>query len=134
MILLTDGHNNAGRVDPLVAAKAADALGIRIYTIGVGSKRAHVAADCSACFALVGANSTSRCCEHRGPDGRAVLPGGRHRGAQGGLRHHRCTRKTTAEATVFVHREERFQARGVWGLVFLVLSTLLGETTWRRAR
>jgi len=35
-ILLTDGVNNAGKIDPLTAAKAAKALGIRIYTVGAG--------------------------------------------------------------------------------------------------
>ena len=34
VILLTDGVNNAGEVDPLTAAEAAKALGIKIYTIG----------------------------------------------------------------------------------------------------
>lgn len=38
VILLTDGANNAGRIDPLTAAEAAKALGIRVYTIGVGSR------------------------------------------------------------------------------------------------
>jgi len=37
IILLTDGRNNAGRVDPITAAKAAEALDIRVYTIGAGS-------------------------------------------------------------------------------------------------
>jgi len=37
MILLTDGVNNRGSIEPLVAAKAAEAYGIKIYTIGVGS-------------------------------------------------------------------------------------------------
>ena len=36
MILLTDGDNNMGRIDPLPAAQLAAALGIRIYTIGIG--------------------------------------------------------------------------------------------------
>ncbi|MCA9951029.1 MAG: VWA domain-containing protein [Anaerolineales bacterium] len=36
VILLTDGVNNAGQVDPLTAAEAAKALGIKIYTIGAG--------------------------------------------------------------------------------------------------
>ncbi len=35
IILLTDGINNFGNVPPLVAAKAARAMGIKIYTIGV---------------------------------------------------------------------------------------------------
>ena len=38
IILLTDGRNNAGRVDPVTAADAARALNIKIYTIGAGTK------------------------------------------------------------------------------------------------
>ncbi len=38
IILLTDGVNNAGEVDPLSAAEIAAKYGIRIYTIGVGTK------------------------------------------------------------------------------------------------
>lgn len=37
IVLLTDGINNAGRVQPIEAAEAAKALGIKIYTIGAGS-------------------------------------------------------------------------------------------------
>lgn len=37
LILVTDGRSNAGSVEPLEAAKAAAALGIRVYPIGVGS-------------------------------------------------------------------------------------------------
>jgi len=40
IVLLTDGGNNTGFPDPLVAAEAARALGIRIYTIGVSSRGA----------------------------------------------------------------------------------------------
>jgi len=36
IILMTDGRNNAGDVDPAVAAAAAKALGVRVHTIGVG--------------------------------------------------------------------------------------------------
>ena len=36
IILITDGANNAGLVDPQTAAHAAHALGIRVYTIGMG--------------------------------------------------------------------------------------------------
>ena len=38
IILLTDGVNNAGEVDPVSAAEIAKAFGIRIYTIGVGTR------------------------------------------------------------------------------------------------
>jgi len=37
MILLTDGVNNRGEVDPLTAAQIAQKFGIRIYTVGVGT-------------------------------------------------------------------------------------------------
>ena len=37
IILVTDGANNAGNVDPITAAKAAAAFGIKIYAIGAGS-------------------------------------------------------------------------------------------------
>lgn len=36
VILLTDGVNNAGAIDPITAAEAAAALGIKVYTIGMG--------------------------------------------------------------------------------------------------
>lgn len=38
LILLTDGVNNAGEVDPVSAAEIAASFGIRIYTIGVGTR------------------------------------------------------------------------------------------------
>lgn len=38
VVLLSDGGNNAGRVSPETAAEAAAALGIKVYTIGVGSQ------------------------------------------------------------------------------------------------
>lgn len=38
IVLMTDGQNNAGKVPPVTAAEAAQALGARIYTIGVGTK------------------------------------------------------------------------------------------------
>lgn len=37
MILLTDGVNNRGEIDPLTAAQIAQKFGIRIYAVGVGS-------------------------------------------------------------------------------------------------
>ena len=36
VILLTDGVNNTGKISPLSAAEAARALGVKVYTIGVG--------------------------------------------------------------------------------------------------
>ena len=36
-MLLTDGRNNRGEVDPITAAQAAQAFDVRIYTIGAGT-------------------------------------------------------------------------------------------------
>lgn len=38
IVLMTDGANNSGRIDPLTAAQAAQALGVKIYTIGLGNR------------------------------------------------------------------------------------------------
>jgi len=38
IILLTDGVNNSGEVDPVSAAEIAATFGIRVYTIGVGTR------------------------------------------------------------------------------------------------
>ena len=39
LILLTDGANTAGAVDPLKAAELAQQIGLRIYTIGIGAEQ-----------------------------------------------------------------------------------------------
>ncbi len=39
VVLVTDGVSNAGEIDPRSAAALCDGLGIRVYTIGVGTER-----------------------------------------------------------------------------------------------
>jgi Ca-activated chloride channel family protein len=39
VILLTDGSNNMGDISPLTAAEIAKSMGIRVYTIGVGTNK-----------------------------------------------------------------------------------------------
>ena len=38
IVLLTDGRNNQGEIDPLTSAEMAHTLGIKIYTVGAGAK------------------------------------------------------------------------------------------------
>ena len=38
IILITDGANNAGQIDPLTAAEMAKAMGVKIHSIGVGGR------------------------------------------------------------------------------------------------
>ncbi len=39
LVLLTDGVNNCGEISPITAAQMAKALGIRVYTIGLGTDK-----------------------------------------------------------------------------------------------
>jgi Ca-activated chloride channel family protein len=39
LILLTDGANTAGEIDPLKAAELAQQIGLRVYTIGIGAEQ-----------------------------------------------------------------------------------------------
>jgi Ca-activated chloride channel family protein len=36
VILMTDGQNNSGKLDPLLAAEAAKSLDVKVYTVGIG--------------------------------------------------------------------------------------------------
>jgi Ca-activated chloride channel family protein len=38
IVLLTDGQNNAGEIQPALAAEAAQAMGVKVYTIAVGGR------------------------------------------------------------------------------------------------
>jgi Ca-activated chloride channel homolog len=38
-VLVTDGINNAGEIDPLSAAAVCEGLGIKVYTVGVGGSK-----------------------------------------------------------------------------------------------
>jgi len=38
VILMTDGQNNSGKIPPLTAADAAQALGVKVYTVGIGKQ------------------------------------------------------------------------------------------------
>jgi Ca-activated chloride channel family protein len=39
VVLMTDGGNNSGKIDPMMATEAAKALGVKVYTIGLGNKQ-----------------------------------------------------------------------------------------------
>jgi Ca-activated chloride channel family protein len=43
LVLLTDGANTAGEIDPMKAAELAAQVGLRIYTIGIGAEQLEVA-------------------------------------------------------------------------------------------
>lgn len=59
-LLITDGVNNAGEIDPLSAAAACAGLGIKVYTIGVGSNRSVVPVPQTVRNPLTGEPETRR--------------------------------------------------------------------------
>ena len=59
-LLITDGVNNAGEIDPLSAAAACAGLGIKVYTIGVGSNRSVVPVPQTVRNPLTGQMETRR--------------------------------------------------------------------------
>jgi Ca-activated chloride channel homolog len=42
ILLITDGANNSGKIDPIMAAEHAKTLGIKIYTVAIGTKEGRV--------------------------------------------------------------------------------------------
>lgn len=137
VVLLTDGANNMGSVDPVTAARALAAKGIRVYTIGVGKEGAFEGE-----FVL--------------PDGRKVngriesdldekslseiarITGGRYWRAldRDAIKNAYATidklEKSRVESHRYYQREPR-HAPWVWAaLVLLALSVLLERTVFRR--
>lgn len=132
LVLVTDGRSNAGTITPLQAAEAAAALGIRVYTIGVGS-----AGGGGGIFAMLSGGTGADVDE---PTLRAIA-------ARTGGKYWRATdaqallevyaeidrmEKTTARTREFVHRDERYLHALLPGLAAFVLHLLLSTTVLRR--
>ena len=138
VILMTDGQNNAGKVPPLTAAEAAQALGVKVYTIGVGTRGtapmprgvdfsgrkvyAQVAVDIDEKTLTEIARKTSG--EYFRADSTDTLRKIYDRIDQ--------LEKTEVEVKRFVHIKELFHWALAPGLVLLLLEVLLGNTVWRK--
>ncbi len=130
MILLTDGRNNAGAVPPLEAAEAARALGIKVYTVGIGSARGRGGLRAMLTGGGDLDESTLQAIA-RATDGRYFRADDTE-----ALRAVYDTidelERSTAEAKEYVHTEERYHGWLAGGLLLLLLQLLLGETWLRR--
>lgn len=129
MILVTDGRSNAGTISPLQAAEAAAALGIRVYTIGVGA---------AAQGGLFGMMAGGADIDERSLRAIAATTGGRYYRAadtqalQAVYAEIDQLERSTARTKEFVHRDERYlvpllPAIGAW-----LLQLALGATLFRR--
>lgn len=122
VILLTDGRSNAGRISPAEAAEAAAALGIKVYTVGVGALR-----------------GLGDGLDEEGLTRIAEITGGKYFRATDSNSLARIyetineLEPSPAEVLQLVDHEEHFRTFLVPGLILLVLQTILSTTFLRRA-
>lgn len=133
VILLTDGRSNAGQVAPLQAAEAAKALGVKVYTIGVGSADGGGGGGLFGMFRSGGNELDERTLQQIANTTSArYFRAGDTEALQEVYATIDQLETSTAEVEELIRREERFRPWAVAGLVFLLLQLLLGETVFRR--
>ena len=137
IILLTDGENNAGKRDPLQAARLAATWGIKVHTIGVGGGDSVMAIDTPFGRQLIrnaydsGVNKDLLAQMARDSNGIFRM-------AEDGKSLHTIyeeidkLERSEIESTPFVDYREAFVPFALAGLALLVLEVLLGGTVFRR--
>ena len=138
VILMTDGVNNAGKVPPLTAAEAAQALGVKVYTIGVGTR--------GTAPTPVGTDAFGRKVYRRTPvdidedtlTKVTAMTGGKYYRADSTETLRRVyaeidkLEKTDLEQKRHAYYEELMSWFVLPGLGLLALELLLGQTVWRK--
>lgn len=137
VILMTDGQNNAGKVPPLTAAETAAGMGVKVYTIGVGTRG-------TAPFPQVDVFGNKRYVDMVVDIDEEVLQkiagrtGGRYFRADSTDTLRRIyseidrLERTEVEVKKFQRYEELFQWVVLPGLAVLLLELILANTVWRR--
>ncbi len=136
VILLTDGVNNSGFIDPITAAETAREYGIKVYTIGVGTKgqAPYPARDV---FGRTVLQNTEVLIDEELLERIADLTGGRYFRAtdNAGLRKIYSEidklEKTEVEVTTINRYAELFHPFAFMAMIFLVLHSLLRSTLFR---
>ena len=138
VILMTDGQNNAGKVPPLTAAEAAKALGIKVYTIGVGIRGMAPFPQTTPFGQRVYVQMKVDIDEET-LTAVAEKTGGKYYRADSTDTLRKIYdeidqfEKTEAVVKKFVQREELFRGWGaIPGLLLLLVEVLLANTIWRR--
>jgi len=136
VVLMTDGQNNAGTIDPLVAADAAAALGVKVYTIGVGTR-----GEAPVPVYFMGQKVYRRQPVDIDEDTLKAIAqktGGRYYRADNAEKFRSIYReidqleKTEAEVQKFTQYDELFPWFLSAGLGLVLLELLLQHTVWRR--
>ncbi|HXG49516.1 MAG TPA: VWA domain-containing protein [Methylomirabilota bacterium] len=137
VILMTDGQNNAGKVPPMTAAEAAQALGVKTYTIGVGT-RGTAPMPVRDVFGRKYYENVPVDIDEDTLRAIAQKTGGKYYRADSADTLRRIydeidqLEKTEAEVKKYVQVEELFPWVVVPGLGLLLLEVLLAHTIWRR--
>jgi Ca-activated chloride channel family protein len=136
VVLMTDGQNNAGSIEPRVAADAAAALGVKVYTIGVGTHGeapVPVSVMGQTRYRMQPVDIDEETLEQI-----AATTGGRYYRADNAERFRSIYKEideletTEAEVQKFTQYEEWFPWAIGAGLGLLLLELLLNHTVWRR--
>lgn len=136
VILMTDGVNNAGQIDPLEAADAAAALGVKVYTIGVGTRG--LAPVPQQVFGQKIYQMQPVDIDEKTLQEIARRTGGKYYRADSAETFQTIyaaidrLEKTEATMTKFVQFRELFAWVLVPGLALLLLEVTLAHTAWRR--
>jgi len=137
IILLTDGVNNAGRISPEIAAGIAKSMGIKIYTIGVGSNGL-------VPFKIAGIFGGSRYVKQQVELDEETLKaiakktGGMYFKATdtAGLKEVYRTidelEKTEVDVKIYTDYNDFFPGFLLFGLIFLITEVVLGNTRFRK--
>jgi Ca-activated chloride channel family protein len=137
IILMTDGQNNAGKVPPVTAAEAAQALGVKIYTIGIGIRGQapypFLDARGNKHYRMVEVNideDTLKQIAKR--TGGAYFRGDSRMTLQDIYTQIDRLEKTDVQMKKFQRYQELFPLAVLPGFVLLMLELILSNTVWRR--
>ncbi len=137
VILMTDGQNNAGKIAPLTAAEAAQALGVKVYTIGVGT-RGQAPMPGTDMFGRRGYQMVPVDIDEDTLTKIADMTGGKYYRADNADNFARIyseidkLEKTEADVKKFAQHTELFELFAIAGLLVLALEIVLGQTALRR--
>jgi len=137
VVLMTDGQNNAGKVPPVTAAEAAQALGIRIYTIGVGT-RGIARVPYMNVFGQKGYIDQKVDIDEEMLTKVAKMTGGKYFRADNAANFRKIydeidqLEKTEVEINKYQRFRELYPFFVLSGLVILLLEIILSNTVWRR--
>ncbi|MBL9173638.1 MAG: VWA domain-containing protein [Verrucomicrobiales bacterium] len=138
VILMTDGQSNAGKISPLTAAEAAAALGVKVYTIGVGTRGFAPVPRGTDAFGRKVYGQMQVDIDEDTLRKIAEKTGGKYYRADSTETLRRIyseidsLEKTEAKLNKFAYVEEIMSWFALPGLGFLLLELLLGQTVWRK--